>query len=386
MSIERALSFPAEEYEDRVARAKKEISKRGLDALLIHDLPNICYLCGYESWNTHGYYALLVPRQGPLCLVLWRSEQGNAKLSSWVEDYETFPTGVDPIDTTIEMLRKRGFDRGRVGMELLTSYLTPGAYQRLIRGLPGMEAVDCSGLVPRLRLLKSRREQEVIRRAARMTDAGMRAALKTIGEGVSDQEIAAAASQTLLAEGSEYMCIQPVVCAGTLAGVPHANHRGVRMKKGDTVLLELSGCVHRYSAPLMRSAVVGDVPEKVRRMEDAISNTLRHVMDAMRPGAELAEIARTAEPLIAQAGEDAMALFHHTYAYSVGLGFMPNWADAPVTITERSEGVLEPGMVFHLPISLRVPGQYGVALSETVIVTEDGCEAVTHVERKLHRA
>jgi Xaa-Pro dipeptidase len=44
---------------------------------------------------------------------------------------------------------------------------------------------------------------------------------------------------------------------------------------------------------------------------------------------------------------------------------------------------LAPGMVFHQPIALRVPGRIGVAFSETVLVTETGCEALTRTERRL---
>ena len=35
---------------------------------------------------------------------------------------------------------------------------------------------------------------------------------------------------------------------------------------------------------------------------------------------------------------------------------------------------LEPGMVFHMPPALRVPRQYGLGYSETVLVTATGCE------------
>ncbi len=124
MGITPMIAFPIEEYEHRVTRARDEMSKLGLDALLLHDLPSICYLSGYESWNTTGYYALLLPREGQPSLVLWKSEQGNALLSSWVTNHATFPTGANPIDTTIELLRTSKLDRGRVGIELFTPYHT----------------------------------------------------------------------------------------------------------------------------------------------------------------------------------------------------------------------------------------------------------------------
>ena len=76
-------------------------------------------------------------------------------------------------------------------------------------------------------------------------------------------------------------------------------------------------------------------------------------------------------------------IFHGTYAYSIGLGVPPSWADCPVDIRENDPTVVRQGMVFHLPISLRDEGRYGVAFSETLVITEDGCEVLTNMERDL---
>ena len=46
-------------------------------------------------------------------------------------------------------------------------------------------------------------------------------------------------------------------------------------------------------------------------------------------------------------------------------------------LSDGNATVLEPGMVFHLPQPYRVPGEQTVATSETVLVTEGGCETLT---------
>jgi Xaa-Pro dipeptidase len=43
-------------------------------------------------------------------------------------------------------------------------------------------------------------------------------------------------------------------------------------------------------------------------------------------------------------------------------------------------------MVFHMPPALRIPRQYGLGFSETVLVTETGCEVLTSFPRQLHVA
>ena len=44
---------------------------------------------------------------------------------------------------------------------------------------------------------------------------------------------------------------------------------------------------------------------------------------------------------------------------------------------------LQVGMVFHCSTSLREVGQYGTTFSETIVITNDGCEVLTDVPREL---
>ena len=43
-------------------------------------------------------------------------------------------------------------------------------------------------------------------------------------------------------------------------------------------------------------------------------------------------------------------------------------------------------MLFHLPISLRRFGEFGICQSETILITDAGAEALTQSPRTLHIA
>jgi Xaa-Pro dipeptidase len=70
--------------------------------------------------------------------------------------------------------------------------------------------------------------------------------------------------------------------------------------------------------------------------------------------------------------------------YSMGVNFPPGWREGVVLdLSDGNPTVLEPGMVFHIPQPYRVRGEQTVATSETVLVTESGCETLTQFERAL---
>ena len=68
--------------------------------------------------------------------------------------------------------------------------------------------------------------------------------------------------------------------------------------------------------------------------------------------------------------------------YSVGLGCPSTWTDGPMYLMEGNDRVLEPGMVFHTPPSLRIPRELVIGFSDTFVVTETGYELLTDGRRK----
>src|SRR3972149_5663247 len=151
-------------------------------------------------------------------------------------------------------------------------------------------------------------------------------------------------------------------------------------QRGDLVLLELGGCVKRYSGALMRTVAVGNVPEEARKMASACRAGLEAAIDAIRPGATAGEVDKACVAQMAKAGYEA--LFRKRTGYSVGVSYPPDWGEGHIVSLRQGDPTpLEPGMVFHIPPALRSYARWGV--SETVLVTPDGCEVLTHLSREL---
>ena len=72
-------------------------------------------------------------------------------------------------------------------------------------------------------------------------------------------------------------------------------------------------------------------------------------------------------------------------AYSIGIAFAPDWGEGHImSIRHEDPRVLQPNMTFHNIPWVQIPGRGGVGMSETIRVTENGCELLTNFERKLY--
>jgi Xaa-Pro dipeptidase len=381
--IPKEMAFPESEYRRRADTIRGYMDDRGLDALLVTFVPNVCYLSGYQAFAADLYAGMLLPREGAPVLQVVELEIPGALLSGWIDDVRGIKwTDPDAVTTALAgLVKERRLDGKRIGVETRRSGLNVDVYEGLKRALPSATFVDASDLVVRARLIKSAGELDHMRTAARITKAGIAAALKAIRPGVTENDIASAGFQTLVKEGSEYFSSQPIVAGAHRTGWVHSSFKRTPIQPGETVILEFGAAYHRYTGAIMHTAAVGEPSAPVQRLVKASQETLDILFQTVKPGRTADEVAREAGAALKDIG--AEAYFTGMYGYSIGLGFPPTWREGITYVANGIDQPLRPGMTFHSPISLRIPGKVGIGFSETWVVTETGCELLTEHDRTL---
>lgn len=222
-----------------------------------------------------------------------------------------------------------------------------------------------------------------MRAAGRISSAGMRAALDAVAEGATDNDVAAAALGTVVRQGGEHFSIVPIVTAGQRSGIPHTSFRRVRLERGDPVFIEVCATYHRYAAPMLRTASVGEPSADVRRAFDACRASVEVLIREVRGGVPARDVARLAGE--AMRAIEPSLVWHGYFGGSTGLSFSPTYSDGGAAeITDRTDVILAPGMTFHASTSLRRLGEFGVTVGETIAVTESGAEVLTSAPRELY--
>ncbi|MFQ5875350.1 MAG: M24 family metallopeptidase [Dehalococcoidia bacterium] len=382
--IPKEMAFSEEEYRRRVEKVKGIMDGQGLDALLVTFVPNVCYMSGYQAFAADLYVCFVLPRDGEPALQVAELEIPAALLAGWVKDVRGV-RWIDPEAVTTELvgiLKERGLENKRIGVETKRSGLNIDVYQGLKRSLPNARLVDASDVVIQARMVKSSAELDHMRRAAAITKKGIEAALPAIKPGMTDNQVASVGFQAMVAEGSEYFSTQPVVTSGHRTGWVHTSFKRNPIKVGDTVILEFGAAYHRYTAAIMHTAVVGEPSDELRRVADASSATLDLLFQSVKPGRTAHDVALEVKKELGGLGDEIY--WTGMFGYAIGLGFPPTWREMITYIAEGIDQLLLPGMTYHSPISLRIPGSAGIGFSETWAVTETGCEILTEHDRELY--
>ncbi|MCH8205797.1 MAG: aminopeptidase P family protein [Chloroflexi bacterium] len=375
--------FSLDEYRARMDALRRRMQEKGVDAMLVHTPENLYYLTGYQTPGYYWYQTLVVPLDREPVFITRLLEDANVQHLSWVEESRPYGDSDDWTAKTREVVEELGLGSRRIGIEKDSWFITLRDFESLSSGLASATFVDCSGLVEEGRMIKSPAELEYMRQAARAAEAGIRAGVEACAVGVSENDVSAAIHDAQIRAGSEYTGLPLFITSGPRSALGHATWYRQELKAGDTVFLEIPGCVNRYHAAMMRNVFLGEPSERMLKATEAVVGALEETIGFIKPGVTAHDAHGFCARTIADAGL-GVTMDHRT-AYSIGIGFAPDWGEGQIiSINEGEHRPLQAGMTFHLIPLVYIPGLTSVGVSETVLVTESGCEALTaNVDRKL---
>jgi Xaa-Pro dipeptidase len=374
--VVRDPAFSKDELRRRVSVVQAHMRAAGFDLLLVSDFSNLYYLSGLDSIAQHDFLCVVVPADGEPAVVINEFYEGVYHHSAGAFPALPYNEFQDPIAVTMEGVRKLAPEARVTGFDNAWPAMSARIADALRKTLPGSALRDSFGIIEDARIVKTGMEIEYIRMAAAITEAGVVAAATKLARGSSDREVAAEAIAAMYRAGSDSVPLGPIVCGGYRGGVPYSTFAGYALKEGDNIFIELTGSVRRYTAPLMRTFVLGKPDAEVEAAARASSRAVDAIMETARDGVEAKEVAKAAmgELSAALAGK----LFHNIIAYPVGIAYPPTWVEKlGYTIKTDATFVLRSGMVFHLPMSLRKLGSWAMGLSQTILIGPEKATALT---------
>jgi len=382
--LNNSQSFSDSEYDSRWVKLREAMGRQDVQALLVTSPENIYYLVGL---NHQGYFAftmLIVPRKGEAIIVARAHEQATINAQVQRARHVGFKEDDDPAASVTESLRELRLDSARIGIEKDHMFLPPDIAERIQADLPLAEWVDASGAVEKLRLVKSRAELAYTRQAAEISDKAMSTAIETARAGVNEKEIAMKVYETMIDSGGDYPGFVPFIRTNETIPLGHATWRDRVLQNGDVLFIELSGCVRRYHAPIIRQIYIGEPHSRAIRAEPVAIEAHQALFQTLEPGVVGGEVYAAWQNVVDDAlGHKSTKGVH--CGYTVGIGFPPSWVGGSTVVGLRPNGTLliKEGMVFHLLTWLNGSDIGDYALSDTAIVTTSGCEVLTSVIRSI---
>jgi ectoine hydrolase len=380
------------EYDTRLARVRGAMAARSFAALVVTDPANLFYLTGYDAWSFYTPQCLVVPAEGELHLFARAMDAAGAAFTCNLrrEQVHGYPESlvhrpdVHPFDWIAAIARELGLIPAGsvVGIEGDSHFFSARAFLALGNGLDNCTLVDSAELVNWVRLVKSPHELGQLRIAGSIASHAMRIALAQLQPGRRQcdlvAEILAAQAIGTSEHGGDYPAIVPLLPTGDAAGTPHLTWTDRPFVVGEATTIELAGAFGRYHAPLARTVMLGDPPQRLSETAKVVAEGMQAALAAIRPGVTGSAVHAAFNAVIAAHGLTKESRI----GYSIGIGYPPDWGERTVSLRAGETTELAAGMAFHVILGMWMDG-WGYELSEPVAVTPTGVERLTDLPQEL---
>jgi Xaa-Pro dipeptidase len=386
------LPFEGGEYRRRLKAIRDEMGRRGLDLLIVTDIANQHYITGYDGWSFYTPQVVLVSLADEEPVWIGRAmDAAGGVLTAWMKPGNVVGFPEDhvqqadrhPMDWIAGWIEKKGWGRGNVGIELEAYYYSAKAHARLTAGLPNATFHDASLIVNWVRAVKSDAEIGYLRKAARLAEAAVSAAYDAIAPGVRECDAIASIQAAQIAGSPDFAgditALPPTILGGENASAPHIMWSDRRFGANETVALELAGAVRHYTAGLARTLQLGPTPAKVAETGKAVIEGMEAVLGTIRAGVAAEDVEAAWRKVIQRYGLKKESRI----GYSIGVAYPPDWGEHTISLRPGDNTILEPGNVLHSILGMWMDG-WGIEVSETILVTANGCETLTKFPREIH--
>jgi len=366
-------------FKQRIQRAGELMEKAGLDAILLTKPQNMSYLVGDGRLCAFA----IVARTGATYVGVPKTDVEDTKKGCASEHIMGFEDEVGMLHSLMHTWKELGLEKGKVGAEntwlkvsMLEMFKHPHAKPE------ALEFADATEIMTDLRIVKSVEEIKRIRKAGRVADQAVAAAIRAVKPGVTETEVAGEAEYIMRKNGAEEF-FRTYVASGPRSSIAHGVVSQRRIRKGDMVMIDLHPTVGGYHADICRTICVGKPLEQQRKAFDIYLTAQRAAVQAAGPNNTMTQLENVMHETFQKEGYEDY--FVGPPIHGVGLEFEepPLPAGHAFFHGEEPKDELKPGMVISIGNCGLYLGKFGVRIEDTVAITDKGHEELTGYRRTL---
>lgn len=348
----------------KLQKVRKSLTDSSLSALLVTNPYSRRYLTGFTG--TAGV-ALITESDAFFITDFRYTEQANAQ----IEGYTIIEQKSTLIEAVAEVVKEHQLTKVGFEQEAM-SYAEYDRYQKALE----TELVPTSGIVEKIRLIKSEDELTIIKHACKIADDAYEHILTFIKPGMTELDVSNELEFFMRKQGATSSSFDIIVASGVRSALPHgvATHKVI--ESGDFVTLDFGAYYNGYVSDVTRTLAVGEPTDQLKEIHQVVLESQLLALEKIKPGMTGKEADAISRDYIASKG------YGQAFGHSLGHGIGLEVHEGP-GLSSRSDVVLEPGMVITIEPGIYLPGIGGVRIEDDALVTETGVEKLTHTSKEL---
>jgi len=351
-------------YFERQQNLKNVIEKSGLDGMLITNLTNIRYICGF----TGSAGTCLVTQSGQFFITDGRYIEQSK------EQVKGFNRYID-MDSNLSIIKKNKLITKDLKIGFEGNHVNFTLYDSMKKIFTDTHWESTTMILEDLASVKDQTELNAIRTAVEITDKVYEEILPMLRPGYTEKQVA----NTMVSKYREYgegEAYSPIVATGPNGALPHAVPTDREFSKGDFIVIDAAAKYAGYHADMTRTPVVGEATEKHHEIYAIVKEAQQRGCNIARAGVSCKEVDAATRDYIHEMG------YGEYYTHGTGHGLGLEIHTSP-RFSPMSEDILAENNVMTIEPGIYLAGWGGVRIEDDVIINHDGCEILNKTTKDL---
>lgn len=376
---------------EKTKEFQKTMTNQGIDIALLMDRDSVFYFTGVHDYLGMDFgrpTIFIVPKDGECSLITPSLERNMVREMTWVEKILPWTDGEG--DEWREHIRNAiGRGNSVIGIEKNKTHAVLLGY--LDDQFPNAAVRDIFNVLSRQRMVKTPQEIEIMKEAGQVAVAMCEAARNTISDGVPEYEVALAIIKGGTRKAAEFLSkdqtssnrmFSPLVHdLQILQTGPdmHMVHRRASTKiirSGDSVYMCFCNLVDYkgFKLGFDRQYFIGSYTDEEAKVYHQALKGQRIALEMIRAGVKASDVHKASAQYYADQG--------HGICYRTGRAVGYSRLEKP-ELRVDDDTILEEGMTFAVDGAVSLESGIAGRVGDSVVVTRDGFEYLTSMDKSL---
>jgi len=358
----------------KINRFKRWLKQRKIDVALflnsepIHDV-NIEYFTGFQQTRFYSFSCLLFSQES-LTLIVSPLSYERALREAEVDEI----INLAEYKKSLTLILK----------ERLRKVKTVGIIERifpykLYRKFRKLKFIDISDIILKLRSVKEKKEIELIKKACRITNRGIKLIEEELSKNLTEKELALMLEQELLRRGADELSFPTILTSGKRSAFihPYPSFANKRIQEG-LGLIDFGIRYKGYCSDVTVPFSIGRLNEKQKKIVRAVEEAYRRGLEFLKINVPTWKVHEEVEKEIKRNDFE----LKHSSGHGLGLELhdLPSFSPKPKSredLKEWKEIRLKENMVFTLEPGVYVQGVGGCRLENDIWLTRNRPKVLT---------
>lgn len=238
------------------------------------------------------------------------------------------------------------------------------------------ELKPVSGIVEKIRMIKTPEEVEILQGAAKIADDAFEYICTYIKPGMTELQVSNELEFFMRKQGAASSSFDIIVASGHRGALPHGVASDKVIESGELVTMDFGALYKGYISDITRTVAVGEPSEKMKEVYQIVLEAQELGVEKIGPGMTGFDADAIGRDYIKSKG------YGEAFGHSTGHGIGLEVHEGP-GLSSKSQVVLEPNMAVTVEPGIYLPGIGGVRIEDDIMITESGNERLTKSSKEL---